>query len=92
MLTKNMVKYNVIKFLGKGGFAEVFLAIQENTNIYMAIKKINIKSLNYKGKQLLENEINILKNINHPNIVKFYTEFQNDNFKYIAMEYCDGGS
>jgi len=36
-------------------------------------------------------EIAIIKELDHPNIVKYYETYQNDEFLYIVMEYCPGG-
>jgi len=36
-------------------------------------------------------EIEIIKTLNHPNIVKYYETYQNEEFLYIVMEYCPGG-
>ena len=88
MLTDHL---KIIKKLGQGGFAEVFLTQNINTYKIYAVKKINENNLSYKEKSYLQNEISILKTINHPNIVKFYGYKKILNYSYIAMEYCNGG-
>ena len=40
----------------------------------------------------LQNEINILRMINHPNIIKFYFLMKKPDFTYLGIEYCNGGS
>ncbi len=40
---------------------------------------------------MLLRELEILKTLDHPNIIKFYEVYQNGNFCYICMEYCEGG-
>lgn len=40
----------------------------------------------------LANEINILKKIDHPNIIKFYEAYQDDLNIYLVQEICDGGN
>ena len=80
------------KSLDKGGFAEVFLTRDQNTNEYFALKKINEKNLNDKEKGYLYNEINILNMIKHPNIVRIYSTFKKNYFIYLVLEYCNGGS
>jgi len=36
-------------------------------------------------------EIDILKNLDHPNIIKFYEVFEDKKHIYLVTEYCDGG-
>lgn len=42
-------------------------------------------------KRMLFNEINILKEIDHPNIVKMYEFFEDDKRYYLVTEICKGG-
>lgn len=42
-------------------------------------------------KQLIESEIEILSNIDHKNIIKFYGYSYNKGVYYLKMEYCNGG-
>ena len=62
----------LIKPLGKGAFGEVYLTSKQGTSIKYATKKIEKSRYlnNSKAKKYLDNEIAILKDINHPNIVK----------------------
>lgn len=39
----------------------------------------------------LERELEILKSIDHPNIVRFYETYEDDRFFHIVTEYCRGG-
>ena len=42
-------------------------------------------------KQLIESEIEILSNVDHENIIKFYGYSYNKGIYYLKMEYCNGG-
>jgi serine/threonine protein kinase len=56
----------------------------------VAIKSINKNSEQF-DRQLLLEELTVLQNIDHPNIIKFYEVFE-DKFQYnLVMEYCSGG-
>ena len=83
--------YKEIKILGEGSFGKVSLVKHKVTGIVRAMK--SIKKLTFKKNNDLTilNEINILKKIDHPNIVKIYEFFITDDFYYILMEYCEGG-
>lgn len=78
-------------FIGSGN-SNVLLEYDENNNESVAVKKINIK---FATNQLLtppEHEAKILKELDHPNIVKFLDIKVTRNFVKIYMEYMDGGS
>ncbi|CAF0883428.1 unnamed protein product [Didymodactylos carnosus] len=56
-----------------------------------AIKCIDRKGLNNTTRDLLVNEIRLLKQIKHENIVEMYDFQYDENYIYIVMEYCAGG-
>jgi calcium-dependent protein kinase len=39
----------------------------------------------------MRRELDILKSLDHPNIIKFYETYQDDHYLYFVMEYCAGG-
>ena len=80
------------KNLGKGSFGEVYLTRKKGDNKYYATKKYERDKIENSGaKKYLYNEIEILKGLNHPNIVKFYDIKKTKKHYYIVMEYCNGG-
>ena len=85
-------EYNLVKSLGKGAFGEVFLTGKKGTSKLFATKKIERSLIDHKIYwKYLENEILILKELNHPNIVKYENIKLTKNNFYIIMEYCNGG-
>ena len=60
----------LIKPIGSGSFGEVYLSKKLNSNKLFATKKVNIRPDNLKSKKYLDYEINIMKSLQHPNIVK----------------------
>lgn len=56
-----------------------------------AVKVINKSSMDSDAQLTLLNEINVLKNLDHPNIVKIYEYFEDDKRFYIVTEICSGG-
>ena len=82
----------LIKPLGKGAFGEVFLTSKQGTTQKFATKQIDKKyAANPKAKKYLDNEIMILKDIDHENIVKLYDVKETSQYFYLVTEYCNGG-
>ena len=92
---KKIEKYsfNLNAKLGFGSFSEVFLGKDDLTNLPVAIKVINYRKIseNKYLLDLLNNEVSILKNINHPNILKLFDVLNTANNIYIVTEYCNEG-
>ena len=82
----------LIKSIGKGAFGEVFLTTKRGTQQQFATKKVQ-KSvvLQEKVKKYFNNEIFILRNVNHPNIIKLYEIKQTLNNFYLVFDLCNGG-
>ena len=82
----------LIKPLGKGAFGEVYLTSKQGSSKKFATKKIDKKfTANPKAKKYLDNEIGILRDIDHPNIVKLYDVKETSQFYYLVTEFCNGG-
>lgn len=89
------------KQLGKGAFAQVYIATLENPSTKelrqkeFAIKVVNkdnlTKKCGQKGHRNLQSEVNILSIIKHRNIVRLEDFTQTAKNYYIIFEYCDGG-
>uniref|UniRef100_A0A670I219 non-specific serine/threonine protein kinase n=1 Tax=Podarcis muralis TaxID=64176 RepID=A0A670I219_PODMU len=86
-----MDEYEVIKMIGEGSFGKVFLAKGKDNNQPCVIKEVNLTKMPRKEKESSQKEVAVLSKMKHPNIVAFYTAFQENNKLYIIMEYCDGG-
>lgn len=84
--------------LGEGGFAEVFLGMNEVTGKLMAVKRCSIgergqnpQIIKQKVDQL-EKEIDTMKELKHPNIVRYLGMERQENCVYIFMDFISGGS
>lgn len=88
---KNMT---YVKPLGSGGTGDTYLFKDETTNTYFAIKKYTPKNLDKIDEYYSRfvDEIKILFNIYHPNIVRIYNYYLYPNAKtgYLQMEYIEG--
>ena len=80
------------KELGKGNFGSVCLVTSKITKKVYALKEIKREMYNETQRLEVEKEIRLLKQLNHPHVIKFFTSFiENGNF-YLVMEYINGGS
>ena len=75
--------------LGEGGYGQVYLVRHKKMNLLRAMKVISVKSKT-SGKKTDE-EIELLKQLDHPNIVKLFEYFSDDDKYYLITEYCKGG-
>ena len=85
------LKYKVISKIGEGCYGTVFLAMNLITKQNVAIKKINKIKENEIDDLEVKNEINILRNLDHPNIVKIIEFYSTENAYYIITDYCPSG-
>ena len=81
-----------IKTIGEGAFGEVYLIKSQKTQLEFALKKVQLKNTKLKIKRILE-EVNILKELDHPNIISFKGAFNSNDDKYlnIITEYVPQG-
>ena len=56
-----------------------------------AVKIMDKRYLNPEEKKRLKNEIDIMKTLDHPNIVRLYEVFEDEKFIYLVQEICTGG-
>ncbi|CUM63116.1 uncharacterized protein PRCAT00000683001 [Priceomyces carsonii] len=92
--------FEPIKVLGRGAYGKVLLVREISTGKLFAQKQFKKASLiinentneinNVNYKRAL-NEKNLLEMVNHPNIVKLFYAFQDNNKVYLILEYLDGG-
>ena len=84
-------QYKIIKKLGKGAYGTVWKVRNINTGLFRAMKRIKKMRNNMNKINEIVNEIEILKNLDHPNIVKIFEFFIEADGYYIITEYCHGG-
>ena len=81
-----------IKLLGEGAFGEVSLYKHKYTSELYAGKLINKLELKKGVLKYLQSEIDILKKLNHPNVIKVKDVIDKKDKLLIFMEYCNGES
>jgi len=84
--------YQLGKSLGAGGHGEVRFALHRSANTPRAVKIFRKDVLtSVESKQKLITEINVLKALDHPNVVRVYEFFEDPKRFYMVMEQCKGG-
>uniref|UniRef100_A0A3Q1HRH2 non-specific serine/threonine protein kinase n=1 Tax=Anabas testudineus TaxID=64144 RepID=A0A3Q1HRH2_ANATE len=83
-------KYTRYEKIGQGASGTVFTAIDVATGQEVAIKQINLQK--QPKKELIINEILVMKEMKNPNIVNFLDSFLVGDELFVVMEYLAGGS
>ncbi|TCD69516.1 signal transducing kinase of the PAK [Steccherinum ochraceum] len=83
-LYRNLVK------IGAGASGGVYTAYQVGTNLSVAIKQMDLEK--QPKKDLIINEILVMRASRHPNIVNYIDSFLYKNELWVVMEYMEGGS
>ena len=84
-------KYTNMKLIGWGAYGIVYTAIETATGMEVAIKQMNLKE--QPKKELIINEIMVMKANKHPNIVNLLDAYLiGENWLWVMMEYLPGGS
>ena len=85
--------FEIIKELGSGAFGNVYLVVHKKTKAQYAIKAIDKRNKsNIDEKPYFRREVEIMYKVNHPNIVKLYGHFEDNNYCYFLMEYISKGN
>jgi serine/threonine protein kinase len=96
-INQTIGKYTLIKKLGEGQFGKVYLATEgynsgPNSKKY-AIKQISKSKINSNKllARLFKTEVDIMRKIDHPNIIKLYDLVELSGFYYLVLRNCDSG-
>lgn len=83
----------MIDKIGGGSFGDVYLTKKEGFNQFFATKKVsNQIAMDERNRKYFNNEIFILKNIDHDNIIKLFEIKRSPNNFYLVFEFCNGGT
>lgn len=84
--------YQLGDCLGKGAFGSVYKALNWGTGEAVAIKVIRLADLPKSELRVIMLEVDLLKNLDHPNIVKYHGFKKTPETLNIILEYCENGS
>jgi serine/threonine protein kinase len=84
--------YQLGDCLGKGAFGSVYRALNWGTGETVAVKQIKLADLPKSELRVIMLEIDLLKNLDHPNIVKYQGFVKTPDTLNIILEYCENGS
>ena len=86
-------RYEIVRELGRGGMASVYLARQTDLDRLVALKELGgfyVSDPSFAERFLRESRVT--SSLNHPNIVTVHDYFEHDGTPYISMEYIERGS
>ncbi|EGR32578.1 protein kinase domain protein [Ichthyophthirius multifiliis] len=86
--------YKAVRRLGKGSFASVYLVNQVDSNQQFALKAFFKEKLLQEtyGYESFYNEIILMRNLHHPNIIPLLEIWESTNSYYMIIPLCNGGS
>ncbi|XP_015523798.1 serine/threonine-protein kinase PAK mbt [Neodiprion lecontei] len=76
--------------IGEGSTGTVCIATDKSTNRQVAVKKMDLRK--QQRRELLFNEVVIMRDYHHPNIVEMYDSFLVNDELWVVMEYLEGGA
>jgi len=84
----------IVKKIGNNNICHSYLIRSTETNEEYAYKKIDISDANDESVKRIKNDVEILKTLNHPNVILFVNAFFSDDQKtlFLFTEYADGGN
>ena len=90
---KTVGRYEILREVGRGGMAVVYLARQSDLDRFVALKELAaFHAADHSIVQRFLRESRVAGSLSHPNIVTVHGYFEHDGTPYIAMEYVERGS
>ncbi len=84
-------RYKLIRILGTGGMADVYLGEDIMLDKLIALKILKKELINNRESvRYFKNEAEVISHLSHPNIVEVYDVGMSDGHPYIVMEYVEG--
>src|SRR3712207_1633562 len=85
-------RYRVVRRLGSGGTATVFLAEDQKLGRDVAVKRLHGIEVTEETAERLRREARIMASLHHPNLVTVLDMLTEDDDLFLIMEYVPGGT
>ena len=85
-----MLNYRKERIVGKGNLGEIWICTDISHGGKVIIKSF-YKRVSIGNYDSFSREVDAMRQINHPNVIKFIDSFEDNENSYIAMEYVSGG-
>ncbi|KAI5067191.1 hypothetical protein GOP47_0017719 [Adiantum capillus-veneris] len=85
-------KYLLGDEIGKGAYGRVYKGLDLENGDFVAIKQVSLENIFPEDLASIMQEIDLLKNLNHKNIVKYLDSFKTKSHLHIILEYVENGS
>ncbi|KAK1156230.1 myosin light chain kinase 2, skeletal/cardiac muscle-like [Acipenser oxyrinchus oxyrinchus] len=88
-LPSTFFSINTKEVLGGGRFGQVHRCTEKTSGLKLAAKIIKVR--NPKEKEVVRNEVQVMNQLSHANVIQLYDAFEVKNEVVLVMEYVDGG-
>ncbi|KAG9313050.1 Pkinase-domain-containing protein [Chiua virens] len=89
---KPAVRFQLGNCIGRGQFGVVYRALNLTTGQMVAVKRIRLEGLKEEEVMQLMKEVDLMKSLSHPGIVKYEGMVRDEEFLNIVLEYAESGS
>ncbi|XP_060947800.1 serine/threonine-protein kinase Nek2 [Limanda limanda] len=85
--------YELLNTIGSGSYGKCQKITRKADGKILVWKELDYGTMAESEKQMLVSEVNLLRELKHPNIVRYYDRIidRTNTTLYIIMEYCEGG-
>mmetsp|Transcript_87287 Transcript_87287/g.154674 ORF Transcript_87287/g.154674 Transcript_87287/m.154674 type:complete len:1085 (-) Transcript_87287:90-3344(-) len=77
--------------IGEGAYGEVYVMFHKSLRVQRAVKKIRKAQLSVAAEKA-EDEVNVLRTLDHPHIVRIYEAFERQDTLHVVMDWAEGGT
>ena len=83
--------YTFLRTIGHGQFGKVKLAVHKKTQARVAVKIVKKSGIDKGTSRFIQREVQTMKRLHHPNIIRLYEVIDTDTYIFLVMEYASGG-
>ena len=91
LVGSRLSEFEIVKQLGKGSYGTVYVVRSKLDKNTYVMKKMELNHLKESQQRECYREVSILRKVSHPNIIKYYSSFLENESLCIIMEYAELG-